>query len=318
MSIRTIAAGIALALSAASAAAQYPVRPIRVVVPFASGSSTDVVMRILAQPLGQSMGQTFVVDNRPGGDGAIAGELVAKAPSDGYTLMLATNSPLSAVPHLRKKPPYDAVKDFTAITMIGRYTFLVAVNPAVPAKTLADLFNQARANPGKLNYASGNTSSIVITAMLQSMAGVKMTHIPYKSEPPAVIDLISNQVQVMVTSYATVAAHMREGRVRPLAVALNQRSSQMPNVPTIAEAGFPTFTLTPWAGMFGPANMPKAVVDKLNSEFNAQLKRPEIRAQLDQQAFAGEGSTPEWLANWTRQQLDTWGATMREAGIKPE
>ncbi len=318
MSIRTIAAGIALALSAASAAAQYPVRPIRVVVPFASGSSTDVVMRILAQPLGQSMGQTFVVDNRPGGDGAIAGELVAKAPSDGYTLMLATNSPLSAVPHLRKKPPYDAVKDFTAITMIGRYTFLVAVNPAVPAKTLADLFNQARANPGKLNYASGNTSSIVITAMLQSMAGVKMTHIPYKSEPPAVIDLISNQVQVMVTSYATVAAHMREGRVRPLAVALNQRSSQMPNVPTIAEAGFPKFTLTPWAGMFGPANMPKAVVDKLNSEFNAQLKRPEIRAQLDQQAFAGEGSTPEWLANWTRQQLDTWGATMREAGIKPE
>jgi tripartite-type tricarboxylate transporter receptor subunit TctC len=315
---KIITAGAALALSAAGALAQYPTKPIRVVVPFASGSSTDVVMRILAQPLGQSLGQTIVVDNRPGGDGAIAAELVAKSPSDGYTLLLATNSPLSAVPHLRKKPPYDAIKDFMPITMIGRYTFLVMVNAGVPAKTLADLFNQARANPGKLNYATGNTSSIVMTAMLQSMAGVKMAHIPYKSEPPAVVDLISNQVQVMVSSYATVAAHMREGRLRPLAIALNQRSTLVPNVPTIAEAGFPKFTLTPWAGLFGPAKMPKTVVDKLNSEFNAQLKRPEIRAQLDQQAFAGEGSTPDWLATWTRQQLDTWGATMRDAGIQPE
>lgn len=313
-----IVAGVTLALSAASALAQFPTKPIRVVVPFASGSSTDVVMRILAQPLAQSLGQTLVVDNRPGGDGAIAAELVASSPADGYTLLLATNSPLSAVPHLRKKPPYDVIRDFTPITMIGRYTFLVVVHASVPAQTLDDLFNHARAYPGKLNYASGNTSSIVMTAMLQSMAGVKMTHIPYKSEPPAVVDLISNQVQVMLSSYATVAAHLREGRLRPLAIALNQRSALLPNVPTIIEAGLPKFTLTPWAGLFGPAKLPQAVVARLNSEFTTQLKRPEIRAQLDQQAFAAEGSTSEWLADWTRQQLDTWGRTMREAGIQPE
>jgi tripartite-type tricarboxylate transporter receptor subunit TctC len=157
-----------------------------------------------------------------------------------------------------------------------------------------------------------------MTAMLQSMAGVRMTHIPYKSEPPAVVDLISNQVQVILSSYATVATHLREGRLRALAIALNQRSALLPDVPTIIESGLPKFTLTPWAGLFGPAKMPKAVVERLNSEFTTQLKRPEIRAQMDQQAFVAEGSTPEWLANWTRQQLDTWGITMREAGIQPE
>lgn len=307
-----------LALCASAALAQYPVKPIRVVVPFASGSSTDVVIRILAQPLTQSLGQTFVIDNRAGGDGVIAAELVAKSPADGYTLLLATNSPLSAVPHLRKKVPYDAIKDFTPITMIGRYTFIVAVNAALPAKSLNELFDHARANPNKLNYATGNTSSIVITVMLNAMGGVKMTHVPYKSEPPAVVDLISGQVQVMVSSYATIAAHLREGRLRPLAIALNQRSNLLPNVPTVIEAGLPKFSITPWAGLFGPAHMPAAVTEKLNREFNTVLKRADIRAQLDQQAFAGEGSTVRALDEWTKQQLDIWGETMREAGIQPE
>lgn len=219
----TVAAAV-LCLCAGAAHAQYPAKPVRVIVPFAAGSSTDVVMRILAQPLQQSMGQTFVIDNRPGADGALAGDMVAKAPADGYTLLLATNSPLSAVPHLRKKVPYDALKDFAPISMVGYYTFLLAVNANVPAKSMRELFDHARANPGKLNYATGNTSSIVMMAMLNSLAGVNMVHVPYKSEPPAVVDLISGQVQVMVTSYATVAAHLREGRLRAIALALSQRS----------------------------------------------------------------------------------------------
>jgi len=315
--ILQVCLGLAV-LAAGHAGAQYPSKSIRVVVPFAAGSSTDVVARILAQPLQQSLGQTFVIDNRPGADGALAGDLVAKAPADGYTLLLATNSPLSAVPHLRKKMPYDALKDFAPISMVGYYTFLVAVHPSVPAKSLRELFDHARANPGKLNYASGNTSSIVLTAMLNSQAGVKLVHVPYKSEPPAVVDLISGQVQVMVSSYATIAAHVREGRVRPLALALSQRSPLLPNLPTVVESGFPKFSITPWAGMFAPARTPKPVVDRLSREFNIVLKRPDIRAQLDQQAFAGEGSTPEALDTWVKDQYRIWGAAMREAGIQPE
>lgn len=316
-SLSTMAA-VALAVLAGAAQAQYPTKPVRVIVPFSAGSGTDVITRILAQPLQQAMGKTFVIDNRPGADGALAGEMVAKAPADGYTLLMATNSPLSAVPHLRKKPPYDALKDFAPISMVGRYTFLVAVNANVPAKSLRELFDHARANPGKLNYASGNTSSIVMTAMLTSLAGVKMVHVPYKSEPPAVVDLISGQVQVMITSYTTVASHLREGRIRALALALSQRSPLLPNVPTIAEAGMPKFSITPWAGVFAPAHTPKAVVDKLSQEFNVALKRADIRAQLDQQAFAGEGSTPEALDAWVKNQFNVWGAAMREAGIQPE
>ncbi len=309
---------VLLVMAAGAAHAQYPTKPVRIIVPFSAGSGTDVITRVLAQPLQQSLGKTFVIDNRPGADGALAGEIVARAPADGYTLLMATNSPLSAVPHLRKNPPYDALKDFAPISMVGRYTFLLAVNANVPVKSMRELFDHARANPGKLNYGTGNTGGIVMVAMMNSMAGVKMTHVPYKSEPPAVVDLISGQVQVMITSFTTVASHLREGRIRALAVALNQRSAMLPNVPTIAEAGLPKFGITPWAGVFAPARTPKAVVDKLSHEFNVALKRADIRAQLDQQAFASEGSTPEVLDAWVKSQFSIWGAAMREAGIQPE
>ena len=321
MKHRLMRSAVALMLAVAGGAqaqSQYPTKPVRIIVPFAAGSTTDVITRILAQPIQQSLGQTLVIDNRPGGDGALAGDMVAKAPADGYTLLMATNSPLSAVPHLRKKMPYDALKDFAPISLTGYYTFLLAVHPSVPAKSLRELHDYARANPGKLNYATGNTSSIVITAMLHSLAGVKMLHVPYKSEPPAIVDLISGQVQVMVTSYTTVAAHLRDGRLRALALALNQRSPLLPNVPTVVESGMPKFTITPWAGVFAPARTPKDVVDKLSREFNAALKRPDIRSLLDQQAFAAAGSTPEALGVWLKDQYQIWGAAMREAGIQPE
>ncbi|HWI37151.1 MAG TPA: tripartite tricarboxylate transporter substrate binding protein [Burkholderiales bacterium] len=308
---------LCMLVAAAPAWAQYPSKPIRVLVPFGAGSSTDIVMRILAQPLGQSLGQAVVVENKPGADGAIAAAEVAKAPADGHTLMLGTNSPMSAGPHLRKVP-YDAIRDFTPISLIGNYTFFVLVHPSVPARTLQELIAYAKANPGRLNYATGNTSAIVMTAMLASQAGMELVHVPYKSEPPAITDLLSGTIQLMISSYATVAPHMREGKLRPLVTTLPNRTSLMPDVPTIVEAGFPKFSVSPWAGMFGPARMPKDVTERLNRELNALIRRAEVREALLKQAFDPKGSTVDEFNAYVKEQYDVWGRAIRDAGIQPE
>jgi len=313
-----LAAGLALAFAATPSSAQYPSKPVRVVVPFGAGSSTDIVMRIIAQPLGQALGQPVIVDNKPGADGIIAAVDVIRAAPDGHTIFIATNSPLSAAPHLRKNLPYHPINDFTPISFIGNYTFFIVVHPSVPAKTLAELIEYARTNPGKLNYATGNTTSIVSTAMFATLAKISMVHIPYKTEPPAITDLLSGQIQLMFSSYSTVAPHMREGRVRALVTTLPERSSLLPEVPSIVEAGFPKFPIVPWAGMVGPAKMPKEVVERLNRELNAILKRTDVRENLVKQAFAGRGSSAEELAAYLKEQLEIWGKAIRDAGIQPE
>jgi len=304
-------------LAATSAAAQYPSKPIRVLVPFGAGSSTDIVMRILAQPLGQALGQPVVVENKPGADGAIAAAEVAKAAADGHTVVLGTNSPFSAGPHLRKVP-YDAIADFTPISLVGNYTFFVLVHPSVPARTLAELIAYARANPGKLNYATGNTSGIVMTAMLASQANMQLVHVPYKSEPQAITELLSGAIHVMISSYATVAPHVREGKLRPLVTTLPNRSALLPEVPSIVEAGFPKFSVVPWAGMFGPARMPRDVTERLNRELNLLLRRAEVRDSLAKQAFDPKGSTIEEFSAYVKEQYEIWGRAIREAGIQPE
>jgi tripartite-type tricarboxylate transporter receptor subunit TctC len=286
-------------------------------VPFGAGSSTDFVMRILAQPLSLSLGQPVVVENKPGADGAIAAAEVAKAAPDGHTLLLATNSPLSAAPHLRKLP-YDALNDFTPISLVGNYTFFVLVHPSVPAHTLAELITYARANPGKLNYGTGNTSGIVMTAMLASQAGIDLVHVPYKSEPPAITDLLSGNIQVMISSYATVAPHLREGRLRALVTTLPNRSPLMADIPAIVEAGFPKFSVSPWAGMFGPARMPRDVTERLNRELNALIQRQDVRDSLLRQAFDPKGATTAEFAAYVREQYGIWGRAIKEAGIQPE
>ncbi len=305
-------------LFAAPAFSQYPNKPIRVVVPLGAGTSTDIVMRIIAQPLGQALGQTIVVETKPGADGAIGAMDVMRAAPDGYTLLLATNSPLSSVPHLRKSPPYDPVSDFTPISFVGNYTFFIVVNPGVPAKSLAELISYARANPGKLNYATGNTTAIVSTAVFANLANINIQHIPYKAEPPAIIDLLSGQIHLMFSSYSTVAPHLRDGKLRALVTTLPQRSPLLPDVPSILEAGFPKFTIVPWAGMVGPAKMPKDVVDRLNRELNAVLTRPDVRESLAKQAFAPRGSSTEEMSSIIKEQLGVWGKAIRDAGIQPE
>jgi tripartite-type tricarboxylate transporter receptor subunit TctC len=309
---------LAVALCSAAASAQYPSRPVRFIVPFGAGSSTDIVARILAEPLGRSLGQPMVVENRPGADGAISAEQTARAAPDGHTLLLATNSPLSAAPHLKKKLPYDPLADFTPISLVGRYTFFIVVNPAVPATTLQQLIGYARANPDKLNYATGNTTSIVSTALFATLSGIAIVHVPYKTEPPAVTDLLSGQVHMMISSYSTVAPHIREGKLRALVTTLDARSPLLPDVPSITEAGMSKFPIVPWAGMFGPAKLPADVVQRLNTEVVAILNRAEVKEQLARQAFAPATSSPGELVAFVKEQYEIWGKAIRAAGIQPD
>ncbi|TAK42186.1 MAG: tripartite tricarboxylate transporter substrate binding protein, partial [Betaproteobacteria bacterium] len=264
------------------------------------------------------IGQTVVVDNKAGADGAIAGAEVAKAAPDGYTLLMATNSPLSAVPALRKNPPYDPVADFTPITDIGRYTFFIVVHPGIQSKTVAELIAQARAHPGKINYATGNTTGIVSSAFFASQAKIDMVHVPYKGEPQAITDLLAGRVHLMFASSSTTISHIRDGRLRALATTLPRRSHLLPDLPTIAEAGMPQFSITSWAGLFGPAKMPREIVERLNREFGAAMARPEVRAQMEKQAFLLSPSTPEQLAAFVKAQLESYRATLRAAGVQPD
>jgi tripartite-type tricarboxylate transporter receptor subunit TctC len=318
--LRALAAAALTALVAVPlpAAAQFPGKPVRVVVPFPAGSSTDTVTRILANSVSQSIGQPLIVDNRAGADGAIAASEVAKAPADGYTLLMATNSPMSAVPAMKKSPPYDPVADFTPITDVGRYTFFILLHPSVPARTLGDLIEYARAHPGKLNYATGNTTGIVSTAFFASQAKIHMVHVPYKGEPQAITDLVAGRVQFMICSSGTSIAHIREGKLHALVTTLPKRSTLLPEVPTIAEAGMPQFSITSWAGLFGPARMPGEVVTKLNREFGAAMARSDVQAAMERQAFALSPSSPEQLATFVKEQMENYRRTLRAAGVEPE
>jgi len=300
------------------AAAQFPAKPVRVVVPFPAGSATDTIARILASSVSQSIGQALVVENKAGADGAIAAAEVAKSPPDGYTLLMATNSPLSAVPAMKKSPPYDPVADFTPITDVGRYTFFIVVHPSVPAKTLAEFISHAKANPGQVNYATGNTTGIVSSAFFASQAGIKMVHVPYKGEPQAITDLVAGRVQLMFASSSTAVPQVRDGKLRALVTTLPKRSALLPDVPTIAEAGMPQFSITSWAGLFGPAKLPREVLDRLNKEFVAAMGRPDVQAAMERQAFALNPSSPEQLATLVKEQLESYRRTLKAAGVEPE
>jgi tripartite-type tricarboxylate transporter receptor subunit TctC len=266
----------------------------------------------------QSIGQTLVVENKAGADGAIAAAEVAKAAPDGYTLLMATNSPMSAVPAMKKAPPYDPVADFTPITDIGRYSFFIVVHPSVPAKTLSELIEHARANPGKLNYATGNTTGIVSTAYFATLAKIQIVHVPYKGEPQAMTDLVAGRVQLMFASSSTSVPQVREGRLRAIVTTLGKRSHLLPDVPTIAEAGMPQFSITSWAGLFGPAKMPREVVERLNKEFGAAMTRAEVQAAMDKQAFALSPSSPEKLAAFVKEQMESYRRILRAAGVEPD
>jgi len=311
---------IALALAAATglAHAQYPARAIRMVVPFPAGSATDAIARVVGPAISQGLGQPVVIDNKAGADGAIAGTEVARAAPDGYTFMLATVSPMAAIPTMRKKPPYDAINDFAPISLAGYYSFFLMVHPGVPAKNLREFLDYAKANPGKLNYATGNTTGIMSNLQLMWLGGIKMTHVPYKGEPQALTDMLNGQIQVMFATWTTAGGHIRDGRIRVLASSLSQRTSYLPDVPPIREAGLPDFNVLSWAAYYAPGKTPPEIVDRLHREIVAAYQKPEVREQFAKIAVEPATSTPDALAKFTRDQIDVWRKTMAAAGVEPE
>ena len=311
-------AAACLSLAALPAAAQYPSKPIRLIVPFPPGGTADAVARIVAQPLSLALGQPVVADNRPGADGVIAADAVIKAQPDGYTLLYGTNTGMSAVPTLRRNAPYDPVRDFTPISLVGKLGFFLFVHSSVPAKSFAELLDYARAHPGKLNYATGNSTSIVATAQLKLIENLDIVHVPYKGDAPATTDLVTGRVQLMFATPTAAIGHVKEGRLQVVATLGAKRSPLLPDVPTTAELGLTRLSIQPWNGLFGPAKLPKDIADRISRETRAVIARAQVREQLDRQAFEGQGSTPEEFSAFVKEQLEAWGKAIREAEIQPE
>jgi tripartite-type tricarboxylate transporter receptor subunit TctC len=309
---------VALLLGCTVSLAQYPNKPIRFIVGFPPGGSADPTTRIVGAALQEQLGQPIVVENRPGADSAIAAEQVSKMAADGYTLMFASNSAMTAAVALRKNPTYDPLKDFTPISMVGRATVFFYVHPAVPARTMKEFVDHAKANPGKLNYGTGNPLSILYNQQLINASGISMLHVPYKGEGPLNPDIIAGRVHSAFLSTGTAVSNAKDGRLRPLAVLLERRSPLLPEVPTIGEAGVPEVTVRQWAGVYGPPNMPKEIVARLNREVNALLKRPDVVEKLQSYGYSPEGSTPERLLEVNRADLELWRKLVKEAGIPLE
>ena len=310
--------GILLAAFCGVGFAQYPSKPIRFIVGFPPGGSADPTTRIIGQALSEQMGQPVVVENRPGGDSAIAAEAVSKMAPDGYTIMFASNSGMTAAVALRKQPLYDPLKDFTPISLVGRATQVFYVHPSVPARSLKEFIEYAKANPGKLNYGTGNPLSILYNVQLMKATGINMVHVPYKGEGPLNPDIIAGRVQSAFLSTASAISLAKEGKLRPLAVLLERRSPLLPDVPTIDEAGVPEVTARQWAGVFGPPHMPRDIVERLNKELNAALKRPDVLERLQTYGYSAQGSTPERLLEINRADLELWRRLVKEAGIALE
>ena len=308
-----------LAASASLAGAQsWPTKPIRVVLQFPPGGSTDLVARILGQAVSQSLGQPVIVENKPGADGAIAGDFVARAEPDGHTFFLASNTAMMQVPLLKKNAPYDAVKSFTPVSLVGRYVYVLVAAPSLPAKSVAELIAYARANPGKLNYGSYSGVTQLMHANLRLVSKLDIALIPYKGEAPTVVDIIGGQVQLTFATPTSTLAHIKEGKLRALATLLPARFALLPDVPTGAEAGLPPFTAGTWAALFGPARLPPDIAVRMNRELNTAMKRPDVREKIGQQGFDLGGSSPEELGAFVQEQLGAWGRAFRDAGMNPE
>jgi tripartite-type tricarboxylate transporter receptor subunit TctC len=296
----------------------WPNKPVRIVLQFPPGGSTDVVARILAQSMTTALGQPVVVENKPGADGAIAAEYVMRSDPDGYTFFLASNTPMMQVPLLRKKPPYDPVKNFTPISMVGRYVYVLVANPNVPAKNAKELLEFARKNPGKLNYGSYSGVTQLMHTKLTKEAKIDTNLIPYKGEGPTINDMLGGHVQFTFATPTSTLSHISAEKLRAMAVLLPKRSALLPDVPTAAEAGIPTLEAGTWAALFGPANMPAELATKMSEAINAAMARPDVRDRIAKQGFDLGGSTPKQLGSFVQEQLKAWAQAFADAGLKPE
>ncbi|MBI4189772.1 MAG: tripartite tricarboxylate transporter substrate binding protein [Betaproteobacteria bacterium] len=304
----------------ASVAQPYPNRPLRFILPYPPGGGADVIGRMLAEKLAESLGQSVVVDNRPGAGGNIGMALVAKSPPDGYTLALGTLAPLGLAPSLYQQLPYDPLRDFAPISLVASAPTLLAVHPSLPVKSVSELIAFAKAHPGKLNYSSSGTGGGGHRAgeMFNAMAGVKMVHIPYKGGSPSVLALISNEVSLTFGTIPAVLPHVKSGKIRGIAVAGVKRSSVAPDLPTVAEAGLPGFYDEAWWGVIAPAKTPKTIIVRLNAELVKIAHNPNMREKLFRLGADAIGSSPEQFSDHIEAEIKRWAKLAKEIDIRAE
>lgn len=294
----------------------FPTRPITIVVPFGAGAGSDIGARLLGQKLGEVLGQSVVIDNKPGANGAIAAEFVAKAKPDGHTLIIGTNSTHGANPGLMKDLRYDPIKSFEPVNRVAIYTSILLVNPNLPVKSFRDLVAYGKAN--ELSLATGNASGVVQGETLARQVGWKLLRVPFKSNPPAMTEVIAGRVNIMFSDIAAAQAQLKAGTLRPVAVTSRQRSALLPDLPTIAESGVPDYDLSGWISVFAPAGTPKAIVEKLNEDITRVLRMPDVRSRfLDLGAEPSPMRTAEF-AIWAQQEAAKWTRLVKESGIQPE
>ncbi len=317
---RSLVLAAALLAAALPALAQtWPAKTVKIIVPFPAGGPTDVLTRFLADKLGGQLGQPVIVENKPGAGGSIGADIVAKSPADGYTLVMATASTHSIGPYLGKLP-YDPVKDFTPIVWVGNATNLMVVSNHVPANSVKELIELARKDPGGLNYATSGVGTIshLTSELFASMAGVKLTHVPYKGTQQSIPDLMSGQVSILFDNIMTAQPNVKAGKVKALAISSPKRSPLVPDIPTVAESGLPGFQSVVWFGLLGPAGTPKAVVDRVNAEMNRALQLPDIQARFTQMGFEPAGGSAADFSQAMQRDAEKWSKVIRDAGVKPE
>jgi tripartite-type tricarboxylate transporter receptor subunit TctC len=322
-SIRCLRATAGLALiftawaSTASAQTPYPNRNITLVLPFAAGSGTDTTTRLISKELGVALGVNMVIDNKAGANGSIAASYVARSAPDGYTLFVTTNTTHSANPYLLKNMSYDPIKDFTPIARTGDLPFMLVINPEIPANSVAELIALAKKDPGKYSYASGSSSAIVSGATFARLAGIDLLHVPYKSSPPALTDLIAGRVSMMFIDVPTGLPHVNAKALKALAVTTKRRSALLPELPTMDDT-VKGFDITSWQGYLGPANLPKEIVTRLNAEIRKIVERPDIKNLLAERGMEAFSGTPEEFDAFLKEQLVLWEKLISDAGIEKQ
>jgi tripartite-type tricarboxylate transporter receptor subunit TctC len=315
---RTLVFAIACGLAPAAWAQSYPAKPVTFIVPFAAGSATDQLARALGQSITEQTKQAVVVENKAGASGMLAAQAAARAAPDGYTVLITTNTTHAANEHLYKKLPYDPVKDFAPVTGLGKGGQVLVVLANSPHKSVKDLVEFAKKNPGKVTFGSGSSSSRVAGELFQQMAGVELLHVPYKSNPLAVTDLLGGQIMMMITDTSTGVPQIKAGKLNALGVSTSKRLPMLPDVPTIDEAGVKGYDMGYWFGAYVPAGTPAPVVARLNELLHVGLKTPAMKAFFDTSGGEPFPTTPEQLAKFQAEEAGKWGRVIKKAGIEPE
>ena len=316
--LRRTLVGLAGALALCAAQAQpYPSKPVRIIVPYAPGGTVDLVARVLAQRLSEQTGQQFMVENRPGASGVIGSDAVAKAPADGYTLLVQSPT-LIANPLMVKKVPYDVVRDFTPISLLGSVPMVLTVNPRVQANTLGEFLAAARANPKDYSFGASAIGSPMHVAeeAIKHRAKIEVLVVPYKGTAPALNDLLGGQISAMIDAIPSSAAHIASGKLKALAVTTKTRVASMPNVPTVAESGLPDFEMVSWYGLWGPARLPPEVTSRLAAEVALAMKSPLVAERLGSQSFVAAGGGPQAFTSYITKELATYARVVKDANIQ--